>query len=36
LTENPVAYPKDYEQGPANRVINEKRSVGVYGKFADP
>jgi hypothetical protein len=36
LTENPVGYPKDYEQGPAARVINEPRSVGVYQKFADP
>ena len=36
LTQNPVGYPKDYEQGPAARVINEKRSQGVFGKFADP
>jgi hypothetical protein len=36
LTESPVGYPKDYEQGPAARVINEKRSVGVYQRFADP
>jgi len=36
LTENPVGYLRDYEQGPAARVINEPRSVGVYGKFRDP
>jgi len=36
LTQNPVGYPKDYEQGPAARVINERRSIGVYGKFEDP
>jgi hypothetical protein len=36
LTENPVGYPRDYENGPAARVINERRSQGVYGKFADP
>jgi hypothetical protein len=35
LTENP-ARPTDYEQGPAARVINEKRSVGVYERFDDP
>jgi hypothetical protein len=36
LTENPVGYPRDYENGPAALVINEKRSQGVFGKFADP
>jgi len=36
LTDNPVGYPRDYENGPAARVINETRSVGVYGKFRDP
>ena len=36
LPDNPVGYPRDYEQGPAARVINERRSVGVYGKFGDP
>jgi hypothetical protein len=36
LTQNPVGYPRDYENGPAARVINETRSVGVYGKFRDP
>ena len=36
LTKNPAGYPHDYENGPADKVINEKRSVGVYGKFRDP
>jgi hypothetical protein len=36
LTDNPVGYPRDYENGPAARVINETRSQGVYQKFADP
>ena len=36
LTENPVGRPLDYENGPAARVINERRSQGVYGKFRDP
>ena len=36
LTENPVRYPVDYESGPAARVINETRSVGVYGRFDNP
>jgi hypothetical protein len=35
LTENPVR-PIDYEQGPVSRIIDETRSVGVYGKFRDP
>jgi len=36
LPDNPVGYPRDYEQGPANQVINEKRSQGVYQRFSDP
>jgi hypothetical protein len=36
LEKNPVGYPRDYENGPAARVINEKRSQGVFGKFRDP
>jgi hypothetical protein len=36
LTQSPVGYPRDYENGPAARVINETRSVGVYGRFKDP
>jgi hypothetical protein len=35
IEKNP-ARPLDYEGGPAARVINEPRSQGVYGKFADP
>jgi hypothetical protein len=36
IEKNPVGYPRDYENGPAARVINERRSQGVYGRFRDP
>ena len=36
LTQNPVGYPADYEKGPAARIIDEPRSVGVYGRFKNP
>ena len=36
LVENPVRRPLDYEGGPARHIIDERRSVGVYRKFADP
>src|SRR6516165_480903 len=36
IEKSPVGYPRDYENGPAARVISEKRSQGVFGKFSDP
>src|SRR5262249_39047204 len=36
IAESPVGYPRDYQPPSADRVINERRSVGVYGKFRDP
>jgi len=36
LTESPVGPPLDYENGAAARVINERRSQGVYQRFSDP
>jgi hypothetical protein len=36
IEKNPAGRVVDYESGPAARVIDEPRSVGVYGRFKNP